>query len=1147
MKKLSRIFALTLLLAVVLSCFGIFSTFAAEATEAAQTYGETIYDMDSKSSISIKNQATLSDGTKVPQAVKSTYNGQKVFTIDWKNTPVGTDPATSGDYFDTLSNSWTNFVIRDDAGYGTRAGTDKNTDYIVLDFDIATESEFVDDVYINFRVLMSGATAYNKNTTGGDAYTPSFRRDSDGKIYVCNTNGSNIVRPLFESDNKWTNVTLIWDCTGDKVYCYVYFDGYYSGRINGFTDSAAVVYFARFQTNAQKNISNYGATTSFANLTFKKFAAGYEGPMTQGNLGDDGTTLADYADLRYCLEDTPADPDGWVTKLADIQRGDQTIECFDEDDLSGNLENGDVITLYKKVPHGHVVVKEGVSVTWKDANNVTLGEENALVPAPAIVTVKADSDWAVVNATTAAIVAEGKASDIYSERVDLNGDGEYTVLYADENGNYSLTEDETFNTKVTTETSGRKIVDPLTGALVGTGSQKVHLFADVTVRAPGTSGVGSSTTSSLNPSTADIVFDLNGNTLTVDPFRNHYFQINGALSARVFFENGTVNHSGNNNVIMLNSVTSAMVTYEDVTLNMLYGTWTDHRDGCVYYKNCVINANKYFLLRSSYNDASCLYMDGCTVNGSVARELFSVDNVKANQGSSENYLFLKNSTFVVNATDTDDKGGATFISLQPTIGKDGGEYNDVNKAVIDIVGCSIELNANDGSEVFIRSEILGTDADKVVSVYDYVNIENTSIDAEYFIHNTVTNGSTNDYVCEQNVTVKNSEIATGVLTSYNASARLVELNIHLADGVKLGTDEYTISVDYAPEVTFDSEASKIVYSSLDADCDFVVSQSYAPYTYQLGTQDAVEFLWNVPAEGTDEVDINKVVTLASEAGVYKYSWAQDGNAFSTVLDKDFTLSAQANLTLWSDLYFNLYVPKALADAYAEYISIVDADGALVEGVYVESLNAYKYQIKSLAPTDAENEVIFVKTAINGAYGDTYNASKGFTVVEYAENVLSNDKTEDDAVIYALLNYLNAMYVLNNGAVDADIDALLPDDYTAATISGEAKLGTLADTTIAINCGTTLNWVITGAANASYEVEYYLAGQLVERTVTADANGVAYINVSTMDMLSSITVNGAEINIQGYYGKLVEMGADANVIAAVEAIYDLATAAVAYNA
>lgn len=112
MKRFSKALALVLVLAAVVSAFAIFGAFAEDST-AERTIR---YDMDSETSISINNSATGSTLEKVTGSYEN--------DVWWKFT----NSATGDQHF------------RPSTDYFVVASESKNTNYMVIDFDMSTDT-----------------------------------------------------------------------------------------------------------------------------------------------------------------------------------------------------------------------------------------------------------------------------------------------------------------------------------------------------------------------------------------------------------------------------------------------------------------------------------------------------------------------------------------------------------------------------------------------------------------------------------------------------------------------------------------------------------------------------------------------------------------------------------------------------------------------------------------------------------------------------------------------------------------------------------------------------------------------------------------------------------------------------------------------
>ena len=148
-----------------------------------------------------------------------------------------------------------------------------------------------------------------------------------------------------------------------------------------------------------------------------------------------------------------------------------------------------------------------------------------------------------------------------------------------------------------------------------------------------------------------------------------------------------------------------------------------------------------------------------------------------------------------------------------------------------------------------------------------------------------------------------------------------------------------------------------------------------------------------------------------------------------------------------------------------------------------------------------------------------------------------------AFIDAILNYISAAYAYASKDA-ANVNALISADAEFATeIEGDAKLESADGIEVALNYGTELNWAIKATAAATVTVEYTYDGEAATKTVELAEGESFMLAFKAYDMINSIKVNGAEVNLKGYYNALTNDNAKAMVLA----IYNYVKAAAAYNA
>ena len=395
MKRLYKALALSLLLALVLSAFGMFSTFA---QESGGGYINVVYDMNEEPGKTINNV-----GGKYPAVPTMTVDkiGERpVWEFDYVNTPAGPNPNTAG---------WVNvFNGRNDIRYqDSSTNGSKNVDYIVIDLDVSTDTDYIDELYFNLRYNTPADKTAGTSATRA-ATSLMVMKGADGRLCVANSDGTNVVPSSIDLNNKWTNVTVVYDITSnasetpykhDLGAGYVYIDGFYCGNINGVLAAGAEIDFVRLTPDGAELTSD-NASSKVANLTFKTFEVGYSGFMTEeGVLGNSAMKLSDIPELAYCLEDLPEEG----KKVADIVRGGETVPVYSTDELATCLMNGDTVKLYLKLTE-KLFVNEGDTVTVLDmaGNDITASCVNSI---------PAGTKWIAVSGSD---VTYGSDNSIYS-------------------------------------------------------------------------------------------------------------------------------------------------------------------------------------------------------------------------------------------------------------------------------------------------------------------------------------------------------------------------------------------------------------------------------------------------------------------------------------------------------------------------------------------------------------------------------------------------------------------------------------------------------------------------------------------------------------------------------------------------------------
>jgi hypothetical protein len=142
MNRFSKILAIVLLLALLTSVLGIFSAFAEDESAEQATYGTFIKGPDEPFGTSVANRVNNLPVRTTPKDL----NGKTYYKYAFGNTP----DTTTQDYIDGLGFS-TGKTAADGIRVGSNAdlGVEKNTDFMVVDFDMSTDTTYIDGLYFH--------------------------------------------------------------------------------------------------------------------------------------------------------------------------------------------------------------------------------------------------------------------------------------------------------------------------------------------------------------------------------------------------------------------------------------------------------------------------------------------------------------------------------------------------------------------------------------------------------------------------------------------------------------------------------------------------------------------------------------------------------------------------------------------------------------------------------------------------------------------------------------------------------------------------------------------------------------------------------------------------------------------------------------
>ena len=1132
MRKLTKALSAVLLLAIVVSAFAMFSTFAAEGTTLKPT---TTLDLDTVNvdTIAVTNagKITREDGTSVDAVTMTKVKNDPEDGTYWLLQSNGKAGQTLGNgmYLNYAGNGINPSYTLRNYEYEGKTYT-KNVDFFVFDFDVATDTSFFQKFYFHTRQYTNTNGSSQKNTS----YPGIYGSDYDSLCVTTESDSSSLKLasyPLQQIENEWVNITFVYDYRGEdpsKWLMYAYIDGYFVGSYKACENTAYRSYFIR--PGIPNVATNDYESMKLRNWTYTRFPVGWEGDLTSSvsKLGQYAVTLNEISELNYCLEGTNAAR----APIATVQHADGTTTEFTTfDELNGSFVDGDVVTLNRNVATPLLV----------NASNVTFvdnGYSYKLV------------DTTDVDFSTAAFVVQSRKT----RAVVTSGDEAAFETY--------------FSTKGLTD------------------GYIVTLFKDLEWSLKGTYAYS-----------REFIFDMNGHKLTFTSAKRVFNTADG-VGGVLRLQNGAISYKvGADDFTMLNA--NNAVVFDHVTLTLdTTTTFLDQRNGLITFKSSDIIANKDVALDSAKGNgakySAVEIIDSTVTKASGAASMITSANL-ATSSKRQGGLNLRVDVIdteinwpqtifyldvYANGTNLviDDEGNTTCTSAtydKNAFDVDVNFKNSYVNSTLDYYVVDLQLSklqevnyvteTNDFNQNGVTKETISVPAANAYKAEGLsVDLDVTADNSTFHAYNFTRDNNVTGIYSSQIAHTIDIDVAftggcaidtvTGIVyqkTGKADTARTYDLT--LEEGTKLANNiiERNGNKQQINSVTYGNGAAVIAGTSLYGEFGYIVSSAYDTYTYQLGNKAAKAFYWN-QAEG-DQVDINKVVTTA-ETALYKYTWANEGKAYTANMVSKLALGAKSNLTLCDYIYFNLFINKAEYDA--AIAAGVTVSGITVdentEIINIDGTDYYKLQIKDIKLEDADKAVMTVGVSFAGAYGDSYASEKIFSVLSYAENILNNSTDEKSvALIESLLNYIVAAcnYASVDASAVAEKAAALIDGKEFGAIAGEAKAETLEGVEVAIRYGNVLYLGVKANAGDVITVSYTSADDnAVSVTKTADENGEIYVAIKAYDFASDLTItrgaDSAKMNIQGYYNALAD---DAAAQAMVEAIYNYATAAAAYKA
>ena len=1119
MKRFSRALALVLLLSIVLTAFGIFSGFAAEAAEP--TYGKVVYDMDKKTSI------TVTHGGHGPVIKK---NADNIWNISYE----GIDPTLIGK--NTLDDKGTSQGEYWDADPSEKIyinGEKKNTDYFVIDFDISTETSLVDGIYFHNRWM-----AADGETKAQGNYI-QLNGTSLDDFYVSRYQGSGYSAPATKPGD-WLNVTFLYDFHSDNPSewkLYIYFDGIYCGTQTGLLTTAVSWSFMRVSTDPLVQ-NGPDASTLFANFTYTKFEHGYDGPLTKSSLGHQAVTLDQLADLAYTQKNTPV-KSGEKQPMASIERVGEAdpILVYDYSDINVNLKDGDVVTLYRSLSTP-IVKDSAATVTFKDANGkeVIPGtiEADSLVYVAPVKEVDYSAGNVLVRANSNFRGSKSWAKDKTYSYTVTNG----LTLETKKTNTYWLLDDIEYTTVEAKPDVGRYYIDLNGHTLTMARTSKKFLLFDKS------NGMVAMRNGTLNASGSNNYAQTNGSALVI--FDDINMTLKGASISDQRAGVIIINRTNINASCAINTLRSSGATRGTLIINDSY---VETSANTVIY-NTTINSSS---MRQGSMDCR-LFVNNSTLKSTAEGGCIVGTEIHAN------------------ATGTEVKDDAgNVIGFTPSNAYYAENDNDVTINIVNSeLSCSgpafianvmeLRTGKHDLTEQFTLDYNIDIVESDVTAGYLYKahNDASMSVLADPAKYNFDSYIKLDE---ASNITLTN-ETSAMVLKSTVMPSATVNIDVpeeyrwYTADVIEYASADVASKFDKdgpilgAYWVTYEQEGMLPV----------VYTKNVKSYPYIFNGHE-YEFMQHAEMEPSFK-DIP--VSLPADSSMLTYKWVYNvDGAFEAVAS--YIGPIKANVTASETLALNIYLPASFGDEAYKYIY---TEKQRVENIFDITANGVDYKgftIHGIDPASAAVDTT-VKFRVVDENGSVANVSVEVSVLDYIEAALKDTAiaASDKALVASILNYIAATAKYNNptAELDADIAALLElDEYKSvaleAPVLGEAK-ATVANAAVfsavrvALNNKLTYEFLVKDGYEGDITISYTTGGALVEETLTVVGGEIISVGFLAYEVDDSvITVTSAEgsgeINLAGYLGMISEAEKTDELTSLIDAITIYTAAAKAVRA
>lgn len=302
------------------------------------------------------------------------------------------------------------------------------------------------------------------------------------------------------------------------------------------------------------------------------------------------------------------------------------------------------------------------------------------------------------------------------------------------------------------------------------------------------------------------------------------------------------------------------------------------------------------------------------------------------------------------------------------------------------------------------------------------------------------------------------------------------------------------------------------------------------------SEDTVVFVKDADGKYTALVQPTKVSdvtsdnTFVNENGLTLAFVKEGVDGFNTVYrliskkPENFEFVPKSNITLDSDLIYNVYVP--VSDALTSFtLDGVDyADFSKLSETKITLADGKDYYLISipLASSEAARDIVLaVKVTVDGR---NYSAKFTMSVPKYAEKILADASDAEKTLAMDILQYVRAAYIYfgtNDSAAMAKMNDLLGDYNAKPTVEGSEDAVTegLKAATFVLNATPSIRFYFADGIDASRYV-FYINGKRVDTKLSDDGTYVD-IDVYAYELCETVTytVDGeiaGSYHINSYY-------------------------------